>query len=117
MTAQHIQPPYGELWKVARVDVNAEPVTEEQWVELFAWLDKLGVDHQNCAPNLVITQRPDKTLLLHVTQFARANGEKYIDHAANRVHTEPLVVQVTEYPAWLVQASHFQDQTKKGDAR
>lgn len=111
-----VEPPYGDLWKVARVDVNADPVTDTQRAELFAWLAALGIDHLNCYPTLVISHRPDKIHLLHVSQFARgANGAKYIDFAADRVHTEPLVVEIDEnYPAWLVQASHIQDQTRKG---
>lgn len=110
-----VKPPFGVLWKVARVDVNAWPVDSDR-TELFDWLAWLGIDHTRCLPTLVISQRPDKTLLLHVSQFARdTNGAKYVDFAADRVHTEPLVVQITDYPAWLVQASHHQDQTQKGE--
>lgn len=110
-----VEPPFGVLWKVARVDVNAWPFTPDR-TELFAWLAKLGIDHTNCYPTLVISQRPDRTLLLHVSQFARdVDGGKYVDFAADRVHTEPLVVEITDYPAWLVQASHQQDQNQKGE--
>lgn len=115
--ANVVEPPADrELWKVCRVDVNAEPVTDEQRTELFAWLAALGIDHPRCYPTLVVSQRPDKVLLLHVSVFAHNSaGGPVIDYAVNRVHTNPLAVQITDFPAWLVQASHIQDQTKKGD--
>lgn len=115
MTAKPVHPPYGELWKVARVNVNAEPITDEQRTELFAWLDALGVPYRECRPDLVITKNAeDGRLLLHLTRFALdGKGDKYVDHAANRVHTTPYVVEIAEYPAWLVQASTTQDQLKE----
>lgn len=115
-----VEPPYGELWKVARVDTCAEPVTPELRAEACAWLESLGIPYEECRPELVITiNGEDKRLLLHLTRFALdANGGKYIDFAANRVHTVPLVVQIEKdsYPAWLVQASHIQDQATKEEA-
>lgn len=110
-----VEPPYGELWKVARVDTCAEPVTAEQLVEACAWLESLGIAHRECRPELVITQNAeDGRLLLHLTRYP--DERRYIDYAADRVHTVPLVVQIDkDYPAWLVQASHLQDQAQKGE--
>lgn len=113
----HVDPPYGELWKVARVDTCAEPVTNEQRAQACAWLESLGIPYRDCRPELVMTQNAeDKRFLLHLTRFALdVDGARYIDHAANRFHTVPLVVQITDFPAWLVQASHIQDQAQKGE--
>ena len=108
-----VAPPHGELWKVARVDANALPA--ERQAELFAWLETLGLPYRECIPKLVVTSNAeDGRLLLHLSRFAfDERGHKYVDHAANRVHTTPLVVAITEYPAWLVQASQSQDQQQE----
>ncbi|GIH07425.1 hypothetical protein Rhe02_54920 [Rhizocola hellebori] len=110
-----VAPPYGDLWKVARVDVMGEGVTSDQREELYAWLQSLGVPYRECRPNVVITQNSeDARYLLHLARFAvDANGDKYVAHAENVVHTTPLVVAIKDFPAWLVQASHIQDQPKE----
>lgn len=112
-----VEPPYGELWKVARVDTAAEPITDEQRAQACAWLESLGIRYRECRPNLVITQNAeDKRLLLHLAQMRTdSTGAKVVNHAENVLHTVPLVVQITDYPAWLVQASHLQDQAQKGE--
>jgi hypothetical protein len=112
-----VEPPYGELWKVARVDTVAEPVTDEQRAEACAWLESLGIPYRECRPTLVITQNgEDKRLLLHLAQMQTdSTGAKVVNHAENVLYTVPLVVQIDKdsYPAWLVQASHIQDQATK----
>jgi hypothetical protein len=113
----HIEPPYGELWKIARVDTCAEPVTDEQRAQACAWLESLGIPYRDCRPELVITANAeDKRLLLHLTRMVKDNaGGLVVDYALNQISCVPLVVQITDYPAWLVQASHIQDQATKGE--
>jgi hypothetical protein len=112
-----VSPPYGELWKVARVDTSAEPVTDEQRTQACAWLESLGIPYRECRPNLVVTQDgQDKRLLLHLARMQHdSSGAKVVNFAENVLHTVPLVVQITDYPAWLVQASQTQDQNQKGE--
>jgi hypothetical protein len=93
------------LWRVAIVDdVNMLPDSRKDAV--IAWLQSYGIPTQECAPRLVVTQSEvDGKFRAHVTVYARDDqGAKYIDHAANRVHTEPLVVTVDSYPDWLPMA-------------
>lgn len=112
-----VQPPYGELWKVARVDTSAEPVTPEQRAEAVAWLESLGIPYRKCRPTLVITENAeDGRLLLHLAQMQTdPQGAKVVNFAENVLHTVPVVVRIDKdsYPAWLVQASHVQDQATK----
>lgn len=113
-----IAPPYpADLWKVARVDVHHGGVSAERRAELFAWLELLGVPYMQCIPHLVITQdRQTRGLLLHLSRQARDTaGRIYIDHAADRVHTEPVVLTIDDYPAWLVEVSQQQaNETEEG---
>lgn len=110
-----VEPPYGDLWKVARVDTSREPVTVEQRAEAVAWLESLGIPYQTCRPNLVITQNSeDGRFLLHLAQMQADSTEaKIVNFAENVLYTVPLVVEIADYPAWLVQASHIQDQATK----
>ena len=112
-----VSAPFGDLWKVARVDLTEDPVTEEQQHEIYAWLDKLGLPYTECRPKLVVTQNSeDGRYLLHLARFVLDHrGENVVEYAENRVMTTPLVLVITEYPAWLVQASVIQDQAQKGD--
>lgn len=114
MTAPaEVPPPHGtDLWKVARVDtVN---LADEQRAELFAWLAGLDVPYRRCRPLLAISQDAvTKQHFLHLSRFfLDPAGEKVVDHAMNRVHSEPVVYAITDYPAWLVEAS--QQQEKEG---
>lgn len=116
MSPIEIPPPYGgELWKVARVDLHPERSTEQQRAEAFAWLDTLGVPYRECTTKLTITSRTDDgKFLLHLSRFLLdAWGHKYIDHAANAMATAPYVVAISDFPAWLVQASQLQDQQQE----
>jgi hypothetical protein len=115
-TLTTVAPPYGELWLVARLDVGPDsPITTEQRSELFAWLESLSLPYRECLPTLVVTSNAeDKRLLLHLSRFSfAADGTKYIDFAANALASTPLVVEISDYPAWLVQASTTQDQLKE----
>lgn len=114
MTLTEIPAPYGtDLWQVARVDTAY--LDEAQRAELFGWLTDLGIAYRQCRPTLAISQdAPTRQLLLHLSRFVLdASGEKITDHAANRVHVEPVVYAVTDYPAWLVEVS--QQQQKEAD--
>lgn len=114
MTAPaEIPAPYGtDLWQVARVDTV--DITDERRAELFAWLAGLGVPYLRCRPTLAISQDAHtRRLLLHLSRFVLdRSGEKVVDHAANVMHTEPIAYAITDYPAWLVEAS--QQQEKEG---
>lgn len=109
-----IAPPYGiDLWQVARIDVQQLDETHQK--ELYAWLTELGVPYRRCIPKLCITQdTKGGQLLLHLSQFAlTADDAKYIDHAANRMHTEPVAYVIDAYPVWLPGASLHQATEEK----
>ncbi len=105
-----VAPPYPmELWEVARVDTARLP--EERSRELFAWLAEWQIPYRQCIPHLVITRDSHSgQYLLHLSRFVLdAFGQKIVDHAANRVHTEPAVFGIDDsYPAWLVEVSQQQ---------
>ncbi len=110
MTAPaEIPPPYGiDLWQVARVDtIN---LADAERAGLFAWLTELDVPYRQCRPLLAISQ--DATTgqhCLHLSRFVLdGTGEKVVDHAMNRIHSEPVVYAITDYPAWLVEVSQHQ---------
>lgn len=115
MSPVEVLPPYGELWKVARVDLHPEMATEELRAEAFAWLETLGVPYRECTTKLTVTSRAaDGKFLLHLSRFLLdAEGGKYIDHAANAMATAAYVVAISDFPAWLVQASQSQDQQQE----
>ena len=98
-----------DLWKVARV--YEPPLPKQRREELYAWLQSLGVEPKRCIPYLVITHSSaDGCYRLHLSMYAlNDQGAKYVDHAANRVHTEPLVIVIDTWPQWLVEVSQQQE--------
>ncbi|MGE5827708.1 MAG: hypothetical protein ACM30G_05000 [Micromonosporaceae bacterium] len=98
-----------DLWKVARVYEPTLP--KERREELYAWLESLQVQPKLCIPHLVITHSSlDGRYRLHLSRFALDDrGAKYVDHAADRVHTEPLVIVIDTWPEWLVEVSQQQE--------
>lgn len=104
-----LAPPYGDLWKVARLDVNALEPDRQQ--EIFGWLTGLGIAYRDYRPELVVSQdRDTRAYALHLTRYVLApDGSKFIDHAAGRVHTEPVVFAITDYPEWLPEVAYLQE--------
>ena len=105
-------PPYGDLWKVAVVDESR--LSPDQRTEVHAWvrtvIEPAGIPLDRVRPRFVVTENSeDRRLLLHLTVMAHdSRGMVYIDHAADRVHSEPYVFQITDYPAWLPAVSQQQ---------
>lgn len=109
-----IAPPYPlELWRVARVDTVL--LTEDQQAEVYAWLSELGIPYTQYRPELVVSKSAlSGDLLLHLTRYVLDPfGGEIVDHAAHRVHTEPVVFAITTYPMWLAAESHKQEQAKE----
>lgn len=100
------------LWTVARVDVNA--LEGAQLGEALAWVAGLGVDPKTVIPHLVVSQDDAGAYRLHLSRFVLADGRKVVDHAAGRVHTEPVVIPVDTYPSWLPEAGQHQIQQQAG---
>lgn len=96
-----VEPPYGGIWKVARVDESR--LDPQQRAEVHTWMGSLGVDITQVRPRFVISQRAaDGTHLLHLSRFVyAADGRKFVDVAADQVHTVPLVIEIDSYPDWL----------------
>jgi hypothetical protein len=107
-------------WLHAKVDFYSDVARADQ-DEALAWLRGLGVEPTRCAPQFVITKTgdggEDLRFQLHLTQHAlNEQGDKFIDFAADRVHSEPITIDLgTEAPMfpWLLAALATQDRRKR----
>lgn len=106
-----VDPPYGDIWKVARVDESR--LDADQRAELHAWVTSLGVEPKDVRPRFVVSQRSaDGAFLLHLSRLVRdGSGVPFVDIAADRVHTEPLVIEVATFPDWLPAVGAEQETT------
>lgn len=105
-------PPHN-LWTVARVHVHDLP--EIQRTELIRWVIQVsGLPatqvNDHVRPDVVVSQlENDGSYRLHISRYVcDQQGRAIIDHAAQQVQIEPLVFTITDFPAWLPEASQQQ---------
>ena len=110
--SRRIAPPHN-LWVVAKV--NALALTGERRRQLIDWVAEvsgLARDEieEYVQPTALVTQSgQDKSFRLHLSRYVRDDeGRMVVDHAADRMQSEPLVYPISEFPEWLPQASHQQ---------
>ncbi|HEY9414193.1 MAG TPA: hypothetical protein VIQ30_05500 [Pseudonocardia sp.] len=110
-----VAPPLN-LWEVARVDVSR--LDGAQRTEAIGWVSGLGVDVNGIRPQLAISQDGDDgSYRLHLSRYVTdEHGRRVVDHAADQLQIEPLVIPITDWPQWLVNVSHTQGGTG-GDVR
>jgi hypothetical protein len=88
------------LWKVCRFDLRTIPDPLRRRV--LEWVAGLDVDVLTVTPWLAVSQEsPDGRLRAHLSRFVYEDGEKVIDHAMERMHSEPAVIPIAALPDWL----------------
>lgn len=107
-----VAPPH-DLWTVARVDAvrltGAERAELIDWVSGVSGLSVAEVREYVLPVALVSQSEQDRRYRLHLSRFVRdAEDRLIVDHAADHLQTEPLVYEITDYPAWLPGVSHQQ---------
>ena len=92
------------LWTVARLSWADLSVKDR--VTCMEWISGLGQDPTNCMLPFVVTQdERDRSYQLHLSRYVLdEHGKKQIDHAADHMWTEPVVIPIAELPAWLLPA-------------
>jgi hypothetical protein len=90
-----------DLWKVVRLaDIRQHPRRDD----IRSWIASIGVDVMTITPALAVSQDSgDRSYRLHLSRFVvDAHGGKVVDHAAEQMHTEPLVIPIDSWPDWLL---------------
>lgn len=110
--SKQVAPPH-KLWEVARL--STLELTDERTDELISWVsDVSGLSREEVRdwirPEFCVSQSgEDRTYRLHLTRIYRnERGQMVVDHAAKTLQTEPLVFEITDFPAWLPAVSHEQ---------
>jgi len=92
------------LWLVARL--NWARLSQEDRGACIDWITGLGQDPTNCRIEFAVSQdERDRSYRLHLSRFVLdAEGKKQIDHALDDMWAEPVVIPISELPAWLLDA-------------
>lgn len=85
------------------VDSLGSSIGEEQRAELCSWVASLGADPAEVLPQFRILWWQG-TYQLHLSRKVRRNGRDVLDHALDKVWSEPLVIDLGAercWPKWL----------------